>query len=508
MSGFGFSLRVALTVLLLIAVAAAWALLRRGTRPGKTLPVRRWLGIGLITIFFTPVAVVAAVNVLWVRPTGEVSDAQAFEQVQPLITQNPARWSDPAWQTELQAAAHKFGVDVDLIDANGVTIYRSSADPLGTVGVATGTRATNRVVKTLAVPDPAGGANTVRLYSYPLNFPSLHGAARLVSDLLPLIGLAALALTIAAIAASIGPAILRPLAAMSGAARRIAAGQLDVALPSSRVHEVAEVSAAFSAMGNALRASLERQAQLEQERRLVITAVAHDLRTPLFSLRGYLEGLETGLAATPAKAARYIRVCREQADVLDRLVSDLFAYTRAEYLEQTPQHEALEFGTLLRQIVEGLQPQAAAGDVTIILDGPEQATPLAGDPHLLGRALGNILENALRFTPAAGEVRLRWRAAAGRLVFSVADTGPGIAPRDLPHLFDPLYRAEASRNRKTGGAGLGLTIARRLLRAHGGDLTAANGAGGGAIFTGVLPLDTHAAGTTESSSAEHGVVAR
>src|SRR6185312_12748887 len=118
--------------------------------------------------------------------------------------------------------------------------------------------------------------------------------------------------------------------------------------------EVAEVSAAFSAMGNALRASLERQAQLEQERRLVITAVAHDLRTPLFSLRGYLEGLETGLAATPAKAARYIRVCREQADVLDRLVTDLFAYTRVEYLEQTPQHEVLEFGALLRQIVESL----------------------------------------------------------------------------------------------------------------------------------------------------------
>nr|MBA2362664.1 hypothetical protein [Chloroflexia bacterium] len=109
-----------------------------------------------------------------------------------------------------------------------------------------------------------------------------------------------------------------------------------------------------------------------------------------------------------------------------------------------------------------------------------------GDAHLLTRAVENLLDNALRHTPAGGEIRLGWRREARRAVFSVADTGPGIAPKDVPHLFTALYRGESSRNRRTGGAGLGLTIAQRILTAHGGDLTAENQPTGGARFTGSI----------------------
>ena len=119
---------------------------------------------------------------------------------------------------------------------------------------------------------------------------------------------------------------------------------------------------------------------------------------------------------------------------------------------------------------------------------PEDAPTIAGDAHLLERAVENLLDNALRHTPAGGAITVRLARGAGSGHFTVADTGPGIAARDLPHLFEPLYRGEASRNRETGGAGLGLTIARRILRAHGGDLAAANRPAGGAEFTGWLPL--------------------
>src|SRR5579884_2635464 len=112
-----------------------------------------------------------------------------------------------------------------------------------------------------------------------------------------------------------------------------------------------------------------------------------------------------------------------------------------------------------------------------------------GDRHLLTRAVENLLDNALRHTPAGGAIRVSLGAQGRQVVVRVADTGPGIAAQDLPHLFTPLYRGEASRNRQTGGAGLGLAIARRIARAHGGDLTAANRAGGGAVFTVSLPLD-------------------
>jgi signal transduction histidine kinase len=303
----------------------------------------------------------------------------------------------------------------------------------------------------------------------------------------PVTAIATLLVTLGAIAWFLGRMVLRPLAATSRAARRVAVGDLEVELPPSRVREVAEVGAAFEAMGAALRESLQAQAELEQERRLAIGAVVHDLRTPLFSLRGYLEGLEEGLADTPEKRARYVAVAREKAAALERLVADLFDYTRLEYLEQAPNRQPLDLGALLRRLVDGLQPQAAAKGVALALDCPPEPCVVDGDGHLLARAVENLLDNALRHTPGGGSVRVACHAERGGAAFTVADTGPGIPAQDLPHLFTPLYRGETSRNRRTGGAGLGLTIARRILLAHGGDLTARNGAEGGAVFTGWLP---------------------
>jgi signal transduction histidine kinase len=141
----------------------------------------------------------------------------------------------------------------------------------------------------------------------------------------------------------------------------------------------------------------------------------------------------------------------------------------------------------LRHALAGARAQAQANGITLELDGSRAACRAVGDAHLLERAVENLLGNALRYTPAGGTIGVGWHQEGDRIVFTVADTGPGIAPQDLPHLFEPLYRGESSRNRQTGGAGLGLAIARRALRAHGGDLVAANRPGGGAEFTGWLP---------------------
>jgi signal transduction histidine kinase len=297
----------------------------------------------------------------------------------------------------------------------------------------------------------------------------------------------ALVLALLFVGWQIGRGVVRPLEAMSRAARRIAQGHLDFALPGSPVTEVAEVRAAFEAMRAGLKESIEQQAALEEERRLFIGAVAHDLRTPLFTLRAHLRGLQKGIAATPEKVREYVDECVARADALERLVADLFAFTRLEYLEQEPEHAPLELGALLRQAVEGVRPLAEARGIALALDGPAEPCPLLGDGHLLVRVVENVLDNALRHTPEGGRIRVRWSRADATLVFAVEDSGPGIAAPDLPHLFTPLYRGEASRNRQTGGAGLGLAIARRILRAHGGDLTAANGPRGGAVFTGTLP---------------------
>lgn len=285
-----------------------------------------------------------------------------------------------------------------------------------------------------------------------------------------------------------GWAILKPLQEMSGAAGKVGKHDLDFTLPSSRVREVNEALTAFTAMGEELRAALARQAELEQERQFYISAIAHDLNSPLFALRGYLEGLESGIAATPERAQRYIQVCQAKVSELEQLTADLSAYTQIERLEQTMRREPFDLSALLRDAVDGIQPQASAKQLTVTLPPSPPAVPCVGDPRLLQRAITNLLENAVRYTPTGGEVSVAWGAEGGQWRLTIADNGPGIAPEDLPHLFAPFYRGEASRNRATGGAGLGLAIAQRIIRAHGGALTAANAPHGGAVFTATAPM--------------------
>lgn len=286
----------------------------------------------------------------------------------------------------------------------------------------------------------------------------------------------------------VGWAVIKPLRAMSAAAARVGKHDLDFSLPPSRVREINEAMTAFTAMGEELRAALARQAELEEERRFYISAIAHDLNSPIFALRGYLEGLESGVAATPERARRYIQVCQTKVSELERLTADLSAYTQVERIEQAMRREPFDLGALLRDAVDGLQPQASAKGLTITLAPAADACPCMGDSRLLLRAITNLLENAVRYTPTGGAIHVAWSQEGGQWRFSIADSGPGIAPEDLPHLFAPFYRGEASRNRATGGTGLGLAIAQRIIRAHGGALTAANGSQGGAIFTATAPL--------------------
>ena len=454
----------------------------------RTLPVRFWLWLLILAV----VAVPALSTVAFVVKRGPPPELLLAVRIDPAlraeIAESADRWGDAAWQARMAPRLAEAGLQAMLIDGQGNVVYRTAgwqenpAEP--------GETSAPAPILTLPAKIGAGAVALLRADAggnlarpEPPWFSSEFWRIPLV-QMVALLGIAG------AIALFAHYAFLRPLSRMVEAMRQLGAGDLSVRLPRSRVREVDEVATAFGAMADALRGALERQEAMEQERRMTISAVVHDLRTPLFSLRGYLEGLATGLADSPEKAARYLRVCREKADALDRLVSDLFAYTRTEYLEEVPRPEPIDLADLLRRTVEGLQPQAAAKGVALALLPSVGAAMVAGDPALLMRAVENILDNAVRHTPSGGHIRVAWRRRGEQVAFTVTDDGPGIDPADLPHLFTPLYRGEASRNRRTGGAGLGLAIARRALRAHGGELTAANAPRGGAVFTGSLPALT------------------
>jgi signal transduction histidine kinase len=442
---------------------------------------------------------------------GQVGEAQLMA-VRRIIGTDAAQWQQAGWQRRASAALGALGVDVALVAGRpghvvfatpGVRQFldtglltppgRRAGEGAGPVDPAPALfpRARLPLFGRMTIPDPAQRAARPPLGIAFLWFTQAPSSDGPWAVLWPLAGVLTLALTLGLVAWLMRGAVLRPLAAMSEAAASIAGGDLDLHLPSSPVREIAEVTAALDGMSGALKDALVRQSALEDERRLFIGAIAHDLRTPLFILRAHLRGLQKGLAATPEKMREYVDECAARADALERLVADLFAFTRLEYLEQEPERAPLELGALLRQTVEGVRPLAEAKGMVLVLDGSAEPCPLLGDAHLLARVVENLLDNAVRHTPAGGEIRVQWGRTGDTLPFAITDSGPGIATQDLPHLFTPLYRGEASRNRQTGGAGLGLAIARRILRAHGGDLSAANGPTGGAIFTGTLPVAVH-----------------
>jgi signal transduction histidine kinase len=268
--------------------------------------------------------------------------------------------------------------------------------------------------------------------------------------------------------------VLGPLAGLAADAERIAGGELDVRPKPTRAREVAQVGDAMQGMAGALGAALDASAAAERDRRFLVTAIAHDLRTPLFTLRGSLEALERGLGD-----GRYLGLAQDRATHLDRLVTDLFAFSRLEYAHDPTEWADVDVAALAREVAEAL---SGTRDVRVAAGGADRAI-VRGDPEALQRVLTNLLDNALRHGRA--HVDVTTARENGHVTVEVVDDGPGFDEADLPHVFEPLFRGD--RARSGAHAGLGLAIARRLARAHGGDVDAANATGGGAQLTVRLP---------------------
>ncbi len=472
---------------------------------GRPLSLRVWLILAVVAVVGSTTIAEIALGRAMVSWQSH-ADAARLDGVRGVIGADAARWRDPSWQRragtmlaalDVEAALFSGGATSPVFATTGARRFLDTGLPGGAAStgavVDSSASSATPTFQRIVIPDPARPSATAR---------PPRGVALLLFTgpapgspspwLWPLAAGAAILLVLVGAIVLLGRLVLRPLAAMSRAAQGIAGGDLDVRLPSSPAREVAEVAAALEGMSAALREALTRQNRLEEERRLFIGAIAHDLRTPLFMLRGYLQGLENGVAATPERMAHYVAACRAKADALERLIADLFAYTRLEHLEQQPVCAPLDLGVLLDESVEGIQAPAAAKEIKLALDGPAEPCMLSADGHLLARAVDNLLDNALRHTPDGGRIRVRWGREDTAVRVAVEDSGPGIAAHDLPHIFTPLYRGETSRNRQTGGAGLGLAIAQRILTAHGGDLTAANNPTGGTIFTATLPAPSRA----------------
>jgi len=273
--------------------------------------------------------------------------------------------------------------------------------------------------------------------------------------------------------------LTRPITQMAAVASRIAAGGYDARVPPSRLgEEFATLDHAFNRMA----ATLEHT---ERQRRELLADVAHELRTPVATVDSFLEGLEDDVI--PANDDTW-QTMREQTRRLRRLVDDIDSVSRAEERQLDLHRTALPVDDAVDDAVRATAIAFADKGVALEHRRSGTAALVEADADRLREILDNLLSNALRHTPAAGVVSVTTSTRPGAVDVTVSDTGEGIAARHLPHVFDRFYRVDPARSRATGGSGIGLTIARALARAHGGELSAASdGVASGARFTLTLP---------------------
>ena len=271
--------------------------------------------------------------------------------------------------------------------------------------------------------------------------------------------------------------ILGSIGGLTAAARRLGSGDLSSRVNAKGSDEIAELGRAFNAMADAL-------ADSERQRRSMVADVAHELRTPLSNIQGHVEAMQDGLLQPNAAT---LDTLHQQTLYLNRLVSDLRLLAETESEELRLLREPESIAEIASRVAASFRPRAELQSVRLDTDLPDGLPLLNLDRLRIEQAIGNLVDNAVRYTPPGGTVAISALRHNDGVRVVVSDTGPGIPTDALPHVFDRLYRVDPSRDRATGGAGLGLTIARRLVEAHGGTVWAESQAGLGSRFGFDLP---------------------
>lgn len=273
--------------------------------------------------------------------------------------------------------------------------------------------------------------------------------------------------------------VLGSIGGLTAAARRLGSGDLSSRVQVKGNDEIAELGHAFNAMADAV-------ANSERQRRSMVADVAHELRTPLSNIQGHVEAMQDGLLQPDAAT---LDTVHRQTLYLNRLVSDLSLLAQTEAQELRLQLEPESIAGIAARVTDSFRPRAELQSVRLDTELPDGLPTLNLDRLRIEQAMGNLVDNAIRYTPPGGTITVTAGPHSDGVRVTVADTGPGIPADALPHVFERLYRVDPSRDRATGGAGLGLTIARRLVEAHGGTVWAESEEGAGSRFGFDLPAD-------------------
>ena len=247
--------------------------------------------------------------------------------------------------------------------------------------------------------------------------------------------------------------------------------------------EIAALAGSFNQMASQLQAADQKQKELEKLRRDLVAWAGHDLRTPLSSIRLLVEALSDGVVNDPQEVQKYLTQTRKHVDALSLLVDDLFQISQLDAGGMPLNLETASLSDLISDTLESFSGLAKQKGVTLCGSAEAGVDPVRMDVLWMGRAFNNLVGNALRYTSKGGEVNLTAQLVADEIKVSISDSGEGIRAEDIPHVFERFYRGDKSRSRISGGAGLGLAIAKGVVEAHQGSISIVSQVNKGTTFT-------------------------
>lgn len=401
-----------------------------------------------------------------------------------------------ALQRALDAAAPYAASRMRIVDAHGIVVADSGGETglsyaerpeiraalAGEYGAATRITEHGRVALYVAVPIKVGDEIVGASYASSTTFSIMS----LLSDY----RLRLVAVIVAFIAASFVVAealarwLSRPLTDLARTASRFASGDHSARAVPSGSEETEALARAFNAMADEVERAIAELKEEERRKSRFVSDVSHELRTPLTAIRGAAETLLDGDVPEDDQRQFLATIVRE-AERLTRLANDLLTLQRIEGATGELPLGRVQLREVAERAVEALQPLTEARGVRVEVTG--DAPVVLGDADRLQQVIANLLDNATRVTPEGGRVEVRIREQADGVTLEVLDEGPGIPEEALPHVFERFFRAQTSRDRSTGGAGLGLAIVAAIVRAHAGSVEASNRPEGGSVFTVRLP---------------------
>jgi histidine kinase len=289
----------------------------------------------------------------------------------------------------------------------------------------------------------------------------------------------------------VSKSIIKPINRLKAAAEKIGQGNLDDPLVVKGKDEISQLTSTFEEMRRQLKHSTEIQKQYEHNRKELIAHISHDLKTPITTIKGYVEGIRDGVANSAEKQERYLQTIYQKSVDLDHLIDELFLYSKLD-LKKLPFHFIkFDMKNYLLDFAEELTFEFENRNIKLDFSYDENKSyEINADPEKLKRVFSNIIENSLKYMDkVSGEIGITLTSTSHEIIVSISDNGSGIAKESLPYVFEQFYRAEQSRNKQTGGSGLGLSIARMIMEEHGGTLKVESELGEGTTIHIIFPKE-------------------